>query len=162
MYWGALPMQTSQVSRVVSEHLLGRSVSPSSLSRIPTAPHPKHVPTPISESEFGWVPDGASLARFTSCLHSRKPAEVAEQCSGKVLSLGEAFSQVLPRSWARRLRLSWETSQVSSGWKSPWPGRKPGGYSVRVGNLPEPSWVCGNCRSKAPLARRAASGLSQD
>lgn len=31
----------------------------------------------------GWVPPGAGLAPFASYLQSRKPAEVAEQCSGK-------------------------------------------------------------------------------
>lgn len=35
-----------------------------------------------------------------------------EQCSGKVLSPGEAFSWVLPRSWARPLRLSWEAKSL--------------------------------------------------
>lgn len=74
------------------------------------------VSLPPSLSAFGWGPDGAGLAHFASSLHSRKPAEVAEPCSGKVLSLGEAFSSVLPRSWAGLLRLSRESSQCSSAW----------------------------------------------
>lgn len=109
-------MQISQVSLVVSKLPLAYSGPPSLLSRIPAAPHPQHVSTPISEGDFGWVPYGAGLAHFAFCLHSRKPAEVAEQGSGKVLSLGEAFFQVLPRSWARPLRLSWETSHCFSSW----------------------------------------------
>ncbi|CAI9165587.1 unnamed protein product [Rangifer tarandus platyrhynchus] len=54
---------------------------------MPTAPYPQLLPPRISEREFGWVPPGAGLAPFASYLRSRKPSEVAEQCSGKVLSV---------------------------------------------------------------------------
>ena len=122
----------------------GRVRYPPPLSRMPTAPHPQLLPPRISEREFGWVPPGADLAPFIFYLHSRKPAEVAEQCSGKVLSLGEAFSpgflqgrgpaqcagagRPVPPLQRLVLALAWTNAK---------------GYALRVGNLPEPTGVCG-------------------
>lgn len=91
-----LRMQISPTS-LVGSRLPG--IAPS-LSRIPACcPSPierPYTPTPISESDdLEWVPAGAGLVPFASSLHSTKPAEVAAQCSGKVLSFGEAFFRFL-------------------------------------------------------------------
>ena len=107
-------------------------------------PAPQLLPPRISEREFGWVPPEAGLAPFASYLQSRKPAEVAEQCSGKVLSLGEAFSPgfLQGRGPARRAGAGrpvppLQRLVVALAWA------KAGGYALRVGNLPEPAGVCG-------------------
>lgn len=111
---------------------------------MPTAPYPQLLPPRISEREFGWVPPGAGLAPFASYLRSRKPAEVAEQCSGKVLSLGEAFSPgfLQGRGPARcagagRPVPPLQRLVVAIAWTNA------GGDALRVGKLPEPTGVCG-------------------
>lgn len=121
---------------------------------MPTAPYPQPLPPRISELEFGWAPPRAGLAPFASYLRSRKPAEVAEQCSGKVLSLGEAvspgFLQGRGSAWragAGRPVPSLQRLVVALAWTNA------RGDALRVGKLPEPTGVCGGIADwKAPLA----------
>lgn len=108
-----LRMQISPAS-LVGSGLPGRAPP---LSRIPACcPSPTERPyySHLRERRFGVGSAGAGLAPFASSLHSTKPAEVAAPCSGKVLSFGEAFSQVPPRSWARPLPLSRGTGHTAT------------------------------------------------
>ncbi|KAB1269201.1 hypothetical protein Cadr_000013361 [Camelus dromedarius] len=80
-----------------------------------------HRPSPTAMSSGGFL---MRLAHFASCLHSGKPAEVAEQCSGKILSLGEAFSQATGPELGGQSLL--QRLVVPLAWT------KLGGYSLRV------------------------------
>lgn len=164
MHSRALPMQISPASLLVSKLPLAHSGSPSSLSRIPPATqHSMSLPPFLRVVLGGFLMRPAWRTLRPVCTAESQP-RWPEQCSGKVLSPGEAFSQVLPRSWARPLRLSWEAKSLLQCLVVPLAWHEAGREAFEgAGSFQSSSGSVGNADEKLLLSgQSAASGFSEN